>query len=120
MRITEKYEVEYIEAFPIKDLSGAEYNPRLLTDEKREKLKKSITELGFLFPVIAHKRKFDNDRYVLLAGHQRMRILKELGKDVVPCILIKFPLTLTKEKRINQWHNEVEKSLRKATLYNLF
>lgn len=101
-------EVEYIEAFPIEQLSGAEYNPRLLRDEKRQKLKESITKLGFLFPVIAHQRKFDNNRYVLLAGHQRMRILKELGRDTVPTILIKFPLTLTREKNINQWHNEVE------------
>ena len=47
--------MEYID---ISILNPAEYNPRLLTNEAQEDLKKSIKELGIIKPIII--RQSDN------------------------------------------------------------
>ena len=44
--------MEYID---IESLNPAEYNPRLLTPEAQENLKKSITELGIIKPIIIRR-----------------------------------------------------------------
>lgn len=98
----------YVEDMDIDLLEGADYNPRLLTDDKKEKLIKSIKEIGFLFPVICCKRNLDDEKYILLAGHQRTKALKAMGINKVPCIIIRTRLNHFKERLINQYHNEIE------------
>lgn len=53
--------MEYID---IESLNPAEYNPRLLTPEAQENLKKSITELGIIKPIIIRR----SDKRIM-AGH---------------------------------------------------
>ena len=55
--------MEYID---ISILNPAEYNPRLLTNEAQEDLKKSIKELGIIKPIIIRQ----SDKRIM-AGHQR-------------------------------------------------
>ena len=39
----------------IKDLISPEFNPRTITKEEMEKLKQSITEYGYIEPIIVNK-----------------------------------------------------------------
>ncbi len=61
----------------LKELIPYERNPRKVSDEKLKLLKKRIEELGYYNPIILDK---DN---TVLAGHQRLKILSQLGEKEV-------------------------------------
>jgi len=69
-----------MELLKIKDIITSELNPNLMEDHKLEKLKKLIEREGNYPPLIVNKRE---GKYRLVDGHQRLRILKELGKKDV-------------------------------------
>ena len=52
----------------INDLKPASYNPRKITDEKLEMLKKSLTEFGDLSGIVYNRRTG-----TLIGGHQRLK-----------------------------------------------
>ena len=79
------------------DLIMAEYNPRQLTKEQHAQLKDSIQRFGLVDPLIVNKNK-DRDN-ILVGGHQRLRIAKELGIKKVPCVEV--DLSLDQEKELN-------------------
>ena len=61
----------------IDDLKAATYNPRKDLkpgDKEYEKLKRSITEFGYVEPVIWNERTG-----TVVGGHQRLKVLKDLG-----------------------------------------
>lgn len=58
--------------------------PSMSADELNE-LKKSILEFGILQPLIVTVTS--DDTYLLQAGHNRLRIAKELGLSTIPCIV---------------------------------
>ncbi len=63
-------------------------NPRTISDEKFNKLVKSIEELPdmlFKRPLIAYTDK--DDKYVVLGGNMRLKALNHLGYAKVPLIL---------------------------------
>ena len=63
----------------IADLVPASYNPRKALkpgDAEYEKIKNSITEFGYVDPVIV------NDDMTVIGGHQRLTVLKDLGFEV--------------------------------------
>ena len=91
--------IEYIN---IDLLNPAEYNPRLLTDEAQERLKKSITELGIIKPIIIRRSDFR-----IMAGHQRTKTMKILGYTNVPAFVLDR-VNSTDEVRFNQLHNYAE------------
>lgn len=91
--------MEYID---ISVLNPAEYNPRLLTPEAQENLKKSIIELGIIKPIII--RRSDNR---IMAGHQRTKTMKLLGYTHVPAFILDG-VNSTDEVRFNQLHNYAE------------
>lgn len=67
----------------IEDLRPASYNPRKDLkpgDKEYEKLKKSITEFGYVEPVIYNKRTG-----IVVGGHQRLKVLKDLGYEEIDC-----------------------------------
>ena len=91
--------MEYID---IDTLNPAEYNPRLLSPEAQEELKKSISELGIIKPIII--RRSDNR---IMAGHQRTKTMKLLGYTHVPAFILD-EVNSTDEVRFNQLHNYAE------------
>ena len=91
--------MEYID---IELLNPAEYNPRLLTPEAQENLKKSIAELGIIKPIIIRK----SDKRIM-AGHQRTKTMKLLGYTHVPAFVLEG-VNSTDEVRFNQLHNYAE------------
>lgn len=91
-----------IEKIKIEKLKPAEYNPRKdlkPEDEEYQKIKKSITEFGYVAPVIV------NSNMTVIGGHQRLKILKELGYIDVECVIV--DLDPNKEKSLNIALNKI-------------
>ncbi|MDF2568682.1 MAG: methylase, partial [Sporomusa sp.] len=82
---------------PIEKLNAASYNPRIDLkpgDKEYEKLKKSILTFGYIDPIIVNKRG-----YVVVGGHQRLKILQAMGHKTVDVSLVDLPLD--QEKALN-------------------
>ena len=83
---------------PINELQLAQYNPRKHSKNQAEQLKKSIKQFGLVDPIIcngAPKRK-----NVIIGGHFRTEIAKELGMTNVPVVYVCIT-DLNKEKELN-------------------
>jgi ParB-like chromosome segregation protein Spo0J len=57
------------------EIHGAEYNPRLISDTARKKLKAKIKKFGMVQPIIINKRTMN-----IVGGHQRVSIMDELSR----------------------------------------
>lgn len=98
----------------IKDLIPASYNPRKELkpgDTEYEKIKNSITEFGYVEPVIV------NTDMTIIGGHQRVNVLKSLGYDEIECIIIE--IDKTKEKALNIALNKITGEWNKELLADL-
>ena len=83
-----------IQQVSVDKLKAAAYNPRKQLkpgDAEYEKLKRSITEFGYVEPVIWNKT---TGRVV--GGHQRLKVLMDMGYTEVDCVVVE--LTEEKEK----------------------
>jgi DNA modification methylase len=83
-------------------LNPAEYNPRKHTAKQIEHLKESIKRYGLVDPIIVNNNP---DRMnIVIGGHFRLKVAKELGMVEVPVIYISLTLELEKELnlRLNQ------------------
>lgn len=82
----------------LKNLKPSTYNPRTWNKEQAEKLKESISRFGLVDPIIcnsAPKRK-----NIVIGGHFRLHIAKELGFETVPVVYVSIP-QIEKEKELN-------------------
>jgi len=68
-------------------IDGVPANPRFITDEKFEDLKKSITDDPEFMSLNPLKVYPLNGRYVAIGGNMRRKAMEELGYDHVPCIV---------------------------------
>ena len=84
--------------YPIESLIFAEYNPRQLTKDQYKNLKDSITRFGLVDPLIVNTHK--DRKNILVGGHQRVRVAKDLGFDKVPVVEVSLPLDQEKELNI--------------------
>ena len=92
-----------IEQLPIADLHPAAYNPRKDLkpgDPEYEKLKRSLTEFGYVEPVI-----WNQTTGHVVGGHQRLKILEDLGETSVDCVVVE--LDETREKALNVALNKI-------------
>jgi ParB-like chromosome segregation protein Spo0J len=70
----------------INSLNPAEYNPRQISNKQYEDLKASMEKFGCVDPIIIN---INPDRQnVVVGGHQRLRILRELGAEKVPTVSV--------------------------------
>jgi len=86
-----------VEYYKPNELIMAEYNPRQLTKDQHSQLKDSIKRFGLVDPLIVNKNK--ERKNILVGGHQRLRIAKELGIDKIPCVEV--DLNIDQEKELN-------------------
>lgn len=92
-----KVETIKIEKRKISDLIRAEYNPRKITKVQIQELKEGIEEFGLVSPIVVNELK---ERYnVIIGGHQRLKILEDLGYTEVDCSIVSLPLD--KERKLN-------------------
>ena len=98
----------------IDSLIPASYNPRKKLkpgDSEFEKIKNSITEFGYVDPVIVNKD------LTVIGGHQRITVLKELGYTDIDCVII--DIDKTKEKALNVALNKISGEWNKELLAEL-
>jgi ParB-like chromosome segregation protein Spo0J len=95
-----------LETIDIDKIQPAKYNPRKDLkpgDPEYEKLKKSIAEFDLVEPLIVNKRG-----NVLIGGHQRLKVLKEMGRTEVEVSVV--DLSPAKEKALNIALNKISGS----------
>mgnify|MGYP003644867880 FL=1 len=86
-----------IKEWDINLLIGAEYNPRKLNENQKQKLKDSINRFGLVDPVLVNVN--EDRKGIIIGGHQRTTVARELGFLKMPCI--ELNLTLNEEKELN-------------------
>lgn len=87
----------------VADLLPAQYNPRKDLkpgDDEYEKLKRSITEFGYVEPVI-----WNQTTGRVVGGHQRLKVLQEMGMTEIDCVIIE--VSEEKEKALNIALNKI-------------
>lgn len=92
-----------VKPMPISELRPADYNPRKDLrpgDAEYEKLKRSLTEFGYVEPVIWNKTTGN-----VVGGHQRLKVLEDLGHTSVDCVIVE--LDDTREKALNVALNKI-------------
>ena len=92
-----------IEKIKMSKLNPAKYNPRKDLkpgDIEYEKLKRSILEFGYIEPIIWNKTTGN-----IVGGHQRYKILKEMGYKEAECVVVN--LDDNKEKALNIAMNKI-------------
>jgi ParB-like chromosome segregation protein Spo0J len=81
----------------INSLNPAEYNPRQISNKQYEDLKASMEKFGCVDPIIIN---INPERLnVVVGGHQRLRILKQLGAEKVPTVSVN--LSQEDERELN-------------------
>jgi DNA modification methylase len=92
-----------IQKIRVSEINPAKYNPRKDLkpgDPEYEKLKRSMTEFGYVEPII-----WNEETGNIVGGHQRYKILLEAGHTEVECVVVK--LSADKEKALNLALNKV-------------
>jgi len=92
-----------IQTLPIGKLVPADYNPRKDLkpgDPEYEKLKRSLSEFGYVEPVIWNKTTGH-----VVGGHQRLKVLIDTGVTEVECVVVE--MDSEKEKALNIALNKI-------------
>lgn len=84
----------------VEELNFYKGNPRKISPEILEKLKRSIQEFGYVDPLII------NTKNEVIGGNQRLKVLRELGIDEVECVVVDLPKS--KEKALNLALNKIQ------------
>ena len=90
-----------IQKVKITELNSPEWNPRDMPPAEMEKLKRSITEFGYVELVVVNEFNMN-----IVGGNQRVVALKELGYTTVDAVMINEP-DLNREKSLNITLNNV-------------
>ena len=91
----------------ISELKQAEYNPRRLTTKQYSDLKASLDKFGLVDPIIINS---DN---TVIGGHQRLRIMRELGAELIPTVRVNLSkedereLNIRLNKNMGQWNMDM-------------
>lgn len=85
-----------IEKRKLKELIPAPYNPRTISREELEKLRKSIKEFGYIDPLIINKQTGH-----IVGGNQRYKVLKELLGENAEIDVIIIDIDPEREKALN-------------------
>ena len=104
--------IDFVEKIPIDEITGADYNPRIITEEALKKLQQSIKRFGMVKPLIINA-----SNNVIVAGHQRKKAAEKIGLNYLPCIKINSP-NVRDEIWFNLMHNSIETSKNSIRLNN--
>lgn len=103
-----------IERIDIDRLVPAAYNPRKdlsSSDAEYQKIRTSITTFGYVDPIII------NRDYTIIGGHQRIKVLRDLGYTQVDCVVVDLDkehersLNIALNKISGEWDTELLKNL---------
>jgi len=91
----EKLNIIYV---PVSELKPASYNPRKWSKEQAIQLKESINRYGLVDPLLVNSAP--NRKGIVIGGHFRLSVIKELKIKEVPVVYINIP-DIEKEKELN-------------------
>lgn len=86
----------------IRNVQPAAYNPRRISNEQFEKLKESLSTIGFTVPILVNSKN-----NVIIAGHQRTKAATAIGITEVPAVMVSN-VSVGDEIKFNQLHNGVD------------
>ena len=101
-----------LEKIEINLLQPAEYNPRQINTKQYNDLKKSVVKFGCVDPIIVNEYYVDN-KYIVIGGHQRLKILQELNYTHAPCIILNLnkqdekELNIRLNKNVGEWDFDI-------------
>lgn len=87
--------IQYID---IKELQTSNYNPRKWDEFAISQLKESVHRFGLVDPIIVNFAP--NRKNIVIGGHFRLKVAKDLGFTEIPVIYINIP-DIEKEKELN-------------------
>lgn len=82
----------------ITDLNPAPYNPRKWDESAIKNLRESIERFGLIDPIIVNKS--ENRKNIVIGGHFRLKIAKDLRFTTVPVVYVHIP-EIEREKELN-------------------
>ena len=99
---------------PVKALSASVKSSR-----KYRQITASIKEVGLVEPPVVTRSMGEHDTYMLLDGHIRIEVLKDLGIERVECLISKDDEAFTYNKRISrlapiQEHKMIRKAIERG------
>lgn len=93
------YHMNPVKLVDIKDLRGADYNPRVTISARLERVVESLQFLGYLMPL------YVNTRGTLLSGHQRIKASQIIGYTKIPVAVYDDGDDVGFEKELNVLFN---------------
>jgi hypothetical protein len=94
---TESVFVEFADILPVKQLPK-----RVKKTKKYLQISASIREVGIIEPPVVARERHKKGKFLLLDGHLRIEVLKELGAQGVTCLVATDDEAFTYNKRINR------------------
>jgi ParB-like chromosome segregation protein Spo0J len=89
---------------------------RKISKREYERIRASILAVGLIEPLLVFP---EDDYYIILNGHQRYRILLELGVETVPCIFAAEKESFTSNRMVNRLSPLQESRMIKKSLDEL-
>src|SRR5919106_2612576 len=71
---------------PIGQIHAADWNPNVIDEFMRSRLRRSIERFGLVAPLVV--RSVGDNQFETIGGAQRLAALKELDVDPVPCVVV--------------------------------
>ena len=82
---------------PVKQLK-----PIVKASQKYHQILSSVREVGIIEPLIVFPQNGKSGTYMLLDGHVRLEVLKDLGQSHAPCLIATDDEAYTYNKRVNR------------------
>ena len=74
--------IPIINILPVKQLK-----PIVKASQKYRQILSSVREVGIIEPLIVFPQNGNSGTYLLLDGHVRLQVLKDLGQTHAPCLI---------------------------------
>src|ERR1035437_965222 len=87
-----------IQNIKISEIHLPGYNPRRWSIEAIKQTTESISKFGLVDPIILNSAP--NRKNIVIGGHFRLKIARDLGFTEVPCVHVNIP-DVEKEKELN-------------------
>ena len=77
-------------------------NPGNAKTERYQRIAASVREIGLIEPLVVYPQQDNAGQYILLDGHIRLDILKEMGQENVDCLVAKDDEGFTYNHEVSQ------------------